>query len=102
MTPLKSAGGTLTSFEKVKQFQAASKQKQSTFNAAITAKALSKGMVKKAADSSLTFMHLRLSFCRNGRDGLASLLGDRTEGSIRVTQSTRIIDSLASYLETNE
>ena len=43
---------------------------QASFDAAVRAKAISKGMAKKAADSGLSFMHVRLAFRHGGADGV--------------------------------
>ena len=50
--------------------QEESKMQQASFDAAVRAKAISKGMAKKAADSGLSFMHVRLAFRHGGADGV--------------------------------
>ena len=65
----------------------------------MSAKALSKGMAQKAADSGLLLCHLLLSFHRGGRDGIVDLFSDKTGGAVRVTRSSRICDSVLEFIE---
>ena len=77
----------------------ATKLRESTFDGIVRAKALSKGMAHKAAAASgLTFKRPVASHRRKGRDGLASLFNDSTAGFVRVTKSSRIIDSVNDCL----
>ena len=67
---LLSTSESLPSYEARQAFQEESKMRQASFDAAVRAKAISKGMAKKAADSDLSFMHVRLAFRHGGADGV--------------------------------
>ena len=63
----------------------------------VQTKLLSKGMATKIAGSGLSYRHLQLAFRRDKDCGLQRLLGEVTNGKVRVTKSARIIDSLAQH-----
>ena len=94
---LLSASESLPSYEARQAFQEESKMRQASFHAAVRAKAISKGMAKKAADSGHSFMHVRLAFRRGGADGVIGLFGDKQKGRPRVTNRRQIAQSISDY-----
>jgi hypothetical protein len=56
-------------------------------------------MANKIASSGLNFTHLKLAFQRSGPEGIASLFSDKDiHGHVRVTNSKKIVNSVAEYL----
>lgn len=63
----------------------------------VTAKVLSKFMMEKIAGSGLSYQHLKLSFERNGSQGVESLFKEQTNGKPRVTRCKKIISAVCNY-----
>ena len=62
-------------------------------------KSISKGNAHKIAFSGLSFVHIKLAFQRNGRQGVEDVLTENYQGKARVTRSRKILDSLCDFLE---
>lgn len=61
---------------------------------------ISKSMARKIANSGLRYSHLKLAHERNSKSGLYSLLSEKTENTIRVTNRKSIIDNLVKHFDT--
>ena len=55
-------------------------------------KLISKGNAHKIAFSGLSFVHIKLAFQRNGRQGVEDVLTENYQGEARVTLSRTILD----------
>ena len=75
------------------------KEKLQTFQLLIQEKALSNGIVEKAASSGLTVPHLELGFQRKGTDGLLNSLKEKFNGKPRVTSNTRVLSQICNVFE---
>ena len=62
-------------------------------------KSISKANAHKIAFSGLSFVHIKLAFQRNGRQGVEDVLTENYQGKARVTLSRKILDSLCDFLE---
>ena len=60
-------------------------------------KAITMTMAGKIAKSGLHYDHLKTAFERNGFDGLASVLGESVDGTVRVTKQGKIIQNIFEY-----
>ena len=60
-------------------------------------KAITKTMAGKIAKSGLQYDHLKTEFERNRFDGLASVLGESVDGTVRVTKQGKIIQNIFEY-----
>ena len=65
----------------------------------ISSKAVSKGMAEKIAGSGLNFRHLYIAFQRGTRNDLRVLLGEKRNGSVRVSEQTRVTEKLINFIE---
>jgi hypothetical protein len=78
------------------------RQNDDTLAPLVDAKAISKGMATKAAQSGLQLSHLKLVYNRSGREGLQQLMEERdAEDKPRVTDMKRIHDSVCEWLALN-
>ena len=65
----------------------------------ISAKAVSKGMAEKIAGSGLNFRHLYIAFRRGKRNRLRALLGEKRNGSVRVSERSMVTEKLINFIE---
>ena len=54
-------------------------------------------MIKKIADSGITYHQLELVFSRGGDRGLRSFLSENVGGKARVTRNNRVIDAMVGH-----
>ena len=71
----------------------------STLVPLVDSKSISKGIAHKIAFSGLSFIHIKLAFDTNGRQGVEDVLTEDFQGKARVTRSRKILDSLCDFLE---
>lgn len=60
-------------------------------------KVISKSMAKKITDSGLTYSHLLKAHERNGATGISSLLSEKVNNKIRVTNRRAIVNKIVSH-----
>ncbi|CAC5360223.1 unnamed protein product [Mytilus coruscus] len=61
-------------------------------------KVLSRTILKKLEDSSLSYNHLKIAYHRDGFDGLFYLLSEKTDsGKARISNNRRVIQKLADF-----
>lgn len=72
----------------------------STLSQLVSSKILSKFMPEKIAASGLCYQHLKLSFERNGYDGIESLFKELIDGKPRVTRCKKIISAVFQHFLT--
>lgn len=61
-------------------------------------KIISKNIARKIAGSGLSMDNLILAFDRSGADGIRNVFSEEINKSVRVTRSTKIIDSVSKYI----
>lgn len=66
-------------------------------------KVLSRTIFKKLEDSTLTYNHLKISYHRDGFDGLFYLLSEKTgSGKARISNNRRVIQKIADFFSNEE
>ena len=65
-------------------------------------KCLSQSMAKKFAENGVSFQHLLNAYRRGGKLAVDLLLGGYEEGTVKITKTKRIIQSICEYLQRNE
>ncbi|CAG2238121.1 unnamed protein product [Mytilus edulis] len=66
-------------------------------------KVLSRTIFKKLEDLTLTYNHLKISYHRDGFDGLFYLLSEKTcSGKARISNNRRVIQKIADFLSNEE
>ncbi|XP_076075736.1 uncharacterized protein LOC143046461 [Mytilus galloprovincialis] len=66
-------------------------------------KVLSRTIFKKLEDSTLTYNHLKISYHRDGFDGLFYLLSEQTgSGKARISNNRRVIQKIADFFSNEE
>ena len=63
----------------------------------VTAKVFSKFMMETIVGSGLSSQHLKLSFERNGSQGVESLFKEQANGKPRVTRCKKIISAVCNH-----
>ena len=79
------------------QFLNQKRRNPQTLQPLINAKAVSKGIAEKAAQSGLSLAHLVLAFKRGGDDGLSNVLKEKFNGKARVTKKREIIQQMCIF-----
>ena len=80
VTLISKHSGTLSSYSDLLHHRSESRKRAATFDSIVRAKAMSKGMAQKVAESDLVLQQLHLCFAR-GSEGLKSLLCEVCNGS---------------------
>ena len=74
--------------------------RMATFQPLARKRVVSTGMIVKMASSGLEFKYLAVAFTRGGKDGLISLLTEKsTDNKVRVTNKNSVLNSLTDYFE---
>ncbi|XP_076113426.1 uncharacterized protein LOC143081077 [Mytilus galloprovincialis] len=69
----------------------------------LRSKVLSRTIFKKLEDSTLTYNHLKISYHRDGFDGLFYLLSEKTgSGKARISNNRRVIQKIADFFSNEE
>ena len=77
--------------------QAGVQARVATLNPFIRANAIKKGMAR----SGIEIKHLEAAYFRSGDDGVSTILSEKFDSKVRVTNSKRIITVIVTWLNTN-
>ena len=89
----------MTNFEDRKKLSSQKKTLLDTYNRVIREKIMSHQMCDKAADTGLSFTHIKCTHNRSGQDGPSSILSERTQNNKpRVTNQKKIIKHICHFL----